>query len=71
MICKSYSKANKIFLKKSHNTRKSSTYFIFFNANNLYRHYIMQYLTDEFIDWINLEKTDPNIYTNDIPKVGF
>lgn len=71
MICKSYSKANKIFFKKSHNTRKSSTYFIFFNANNLYRHYIMQYLTDEFIDWINLEKTDPNIYTNDIPKVGF
>ena len=50
MICKSYSKANKFFLKKSHNTRKSSTYFIFFNANNLYRHYIMQYLTDEFID---------------------
>ena len=71
MICKSYSKANKFFLKKSHNNSKSSTYFICFNANNLYRHSIMQYLTDEFLDWINLEKIDPNIYTNGIPKVGF
>ena len=37
----------------------------------LYRHSMMQYLLDKILDWIDPEKTELNIYTDDIPNVGF
>ena len=52
MICESYIKANKKFLK-SYNPSKLSTHIISLDAKNLYRHSILHLLLTEIIHWVN------------------
>ena len=52
MICESYIKANKKFLK-SYNPSKLLTHIMSLDTNNLYRHSTLHLLLTEIIHWVN------------------
>ena len=52
MICKEYCEANTKFLK-SDGANKPSSYIIYLDSNDLYRHFMMQFLPTEMLDWVN------------------
>ena len=52
MICESYIKANKKFLK-SYNPSKLLTHIMSLDTNNLYGHSTLHLLLTEIIHWVN------------------
>ena len=52
MIFKGYAEANNE-LSNSHNASTATSYILYFNANNLHGHSIMQLLPIETHDWVN------------------
>lgn len=64
MYCKSYNKADNIFLM-SYDPTKSSMYIIYIGANNKYGHSMMQSLPIEIPSWVNLKEFRLYSYTSD------
>lgn len=64
MYCKSYNKADNIFLM-SYDPTKSSMYIIYIGANNKYGHSMMQSLPVEIPSWVNLKEFRLYSYTSD------
>ena len=62
MISKSCSKANKNFLK-SCNVKKSTSYIIYLDGNNLYGHSGMQLLQIERLVWVNSKEFNVENYS--------
>ena len=63
MICKDYSEATNKFLKP-YDRSKPSTYIIYMDANNLYRHSMIQ-LPNEILDWLTPPEVKLGHYCDD------
>ena len=62
MICHGYVKNDNILLKSYYPT-KAKTWIFGRDANNLYRHSVMQALPFKIIDWFDPEKINLEIYS--------
>ena len=66
MICNDNAEANSKFLK-SFGANKPTSYIMYLEANNLYRHSMIQLLPTEILDWDNPKDFDLDNYSNDSP----
>ena len=70
MICNGNAEANSKFLK-SFGANKPTSYIMYLEANNLYRHSMIQLLPTEILDWDNPKDFDLDNYSNDSPTSWF
>ena len=70
MIFKGYAEANNKFLKSYH-ANKPTSWIIYFDANNLYGHSMMQLLPTETLDWVSPKNFNLDNNSSDIPVDSF